>query len=253
MKINPFNRYQTANSWIVSVSLVLMAVGFMGALAFIGTGKASIKPGDSGISNISPETHSENTEETNKSLREEVAKLREEKSTLEKSLADGNTATKQINASLIEAKQFAGLTDLEGPGITVLLSDSKLGPEELLSLEGGIIHDADVLKVVNELWNAGAEAVSVNDLRVGPRSDFRCVGSTILIDGQRISAPVEIKAIGNPKQLNGALNMPGGILDEIRDVDEAMVKIEIVEKHFIKAFTGPTTFKYGKIPEKPTE
>ena len=46
---------------------------------------------------------------------------------------------------------------------------------------GQIIHDTDVLRVVNELWNAGAEAVTVNNRRVGPGTNYRCVGTTILV------------------------------------------------------------------------
>jgi uncharacterized protein YlxW (UPF0749 family) len=147
----------------------------------------------------------------------------------------------------LNTKLFAGLTEAEGPGVTIVLRDSTKPVENVLDPSGGIIHDTDVLKVVNELWNAGAEAVAVNGKRVGPRTNFRCVGSTILVDSIKIATPIRIEVIGDKDTLLGALNMPGGPLDEIRGVDPQMVQIEVVERHRLPAFNGPMSSKYAKV------
>ena len=64
------------------------------------------------------------------------------------------------------------------------------------------LHDIDVLSVVNELINAGAEAISINDQRWVANTAISCRGNTIDINGERIGAPFVIKAIGLPEYLS---------------------------------------------------
>lgn len=182
------------------------------------------------------------------SLREEVTKLREDKTKLETKLAQTGNATKEINDSLQETKMFAALTELKGQGLIVTLTDSKKPSDEMI-VESGLVHYLDVLKVVNELFNAGAEAIAVNGIRIGPRSDLRCVGSTILVSTQKIAPPIVVQAVGDSKTLLGAMNMPGGILTELRDVDPAMVMVEPANELTIPAYDGSTKFKFGSVPE----
>jgi uncharacterized protein YlxW (UPF0749 family) len=131
-----------------------------------------------------------------------------------------------------------------------LLRDSaKTAPGDFGGLNDAIVHDTDVLQVVNELFSAGAEAVSVNDLRVTNRVSFRCVGPTILVNDVKIASPIEIRAIGDPKTLLGAMNLPGGILAQFRQTDPSMVQLERVQRMTIKPFTGNTDFKFGKPPK----
>lgn len=183
-------------------------------------------------------------------LQQEVAKLRDENTRLQDVAAQGSSASKEINESLKDTKLFASLTDVTGPGITVTLSDSHKTADELGDYAQGIVHDMDVLKVVNELWNAGAEAIGVNGRRVGPTTNVRCVGTTITIDEQKIASPVAISAIGDQQTLFGAINLPGGALEEIRDVDPQMVKVELSKQIYLPAWTGSTTKKFAKVPDK---
>jgi uncharacterized protein YlxW (UPF0749 family) len=182
-------------------------------------------------------------------MKEEVAKVREENTRLQNVMAEGQNASKEINDSLQDLKVFAGLTEVEGPGITITLRDAPSGDEPAFDLSDAIIHDMDVLRVVNELWNAGAEAISVNNLRVGPGTSFRCVGSTILVDNERLASPVRIRAIGDAETLSGGLNLPGGILDNLRQVHSSMVTLEPVKQMRLAAYKGSTTRRQAVIPE----
>lgn len=180
---------------------------------------------------------------------QEVAKLREENTKLQNAMSSTTGQTKLLNDTLQEAKEFAGLTTLEGPGIRVTLRDAA-------GAESGnqIIHDVDVLKVVNELWAAGAEAISVNGHRIVGKSSFRCVGPVIHVDNIPIAPPVVVRAIGDPGTLRGALTLPLGVLAEIRSTgDPSMVAIDSVEKQVLPAYTGGTARKYGKTVEAETE
>lgn len=180
----------------------------------------------------------------------EVSKLQAENTRLENSLASQGPQSKVLNDSLQELKVFAGLTKVEGPGVVVTLRDSQKGTAGT-SLNFGlpsdaIIHDVDVLKVVNELVASGAEAVSVNNHRVAGNTSFRCVGTTILVNDIKIASPVVIRAIGDSNTLLGAMNMPGGVLAEIRQTDPSMVQIEGVKNEELPEFVGTTGHKFAK-------
>jgi uncharacterized protein YlxW (UPF0749 family) len=124
--------------------------------------------------------------------------------------------TKQRGAALspeqarqLSAAQFAaGVTAVTGPGLTVRLDE----PKESRTSNGGrggttpitatnILTDRDVRSVVNELWSDGAEAVSVNDVRLTATSAIRFAGEAVLIDFQPISPPYTVRAIGSADDL----------------------------------------------------
>lgn len=244
---NPFSKRHAPNKWVAPASVLMLAIGFLVSLAWSAQeNRATL------INSLPPDMRNEvisgNLDLANEvsKLRSEVTKLRSDKSRLETTLANQGSASKELNESLKESRVFAGLTGVEGPGVIVTLSDSRKTGEELLMAESGIIHFLDVLKVVNELWNAGAEAIDVNGHRVGPGTNFRCVGSVILVDTVKIASPVAIRAVGDNKTLYGAINLPGGALEELRQVDPGMVKVETVKALSLPPYDGTTTHKYAK-------
>ena len=143
----------------------------------------------------------------------------------------------------------AGLSEVEGPGIVITLKDSEAAAKQGLGGGDQIIHDIDVLRVVNELWAAGAEAVSVNNRRAAYSTSYRCVGPVIHVDGVPIASPVTIRAIGDGPTLLGGLNMPLGVLAEIRTSDPSMVQAEVLKMMRLPAYQGATTRKYATIPK----
>lgn len=244
--MDPFKKNVTS-AWVWPVSVVALIVGWFGSIAWI---EDTVNAGriDSLPENVRDRLLAGKLDAQAElvSLRGEIEKLRAENTTLQNQVAEGGKGSEEINKSLQDTKLFAGLTETEGPGMTIVLRDSRRPVENILDPSGGIIHDTDVLKVVNELWNAGAEAVAVNGKRVGPRTNFRCVGSTILVDSIKIATPIRIDVIGDLQTLSGAMNMPGGPLDEIRAVDPQMVEIVPVVKHRLPAFTGSMSSKFAK-------
>lgn len=182
----------------------------------------------------------------NEELRKELASLREEVTRLQNAVASGSAASKELNSSLQTLKVFAGLTEVEGPGVTVTLRDSKLAPSDAMDITGQIIHDTDILRIVNELRNAGAEAVAINNKRVGLGTNVRCVGTTVLVDEVRVAPPIVLRAIGEPDTLFGGITLPGGILSELKAVDPQMAEVSIVRKMRLPAFTGGTKFRVAK-------
>jgi len=246
--VNPFIRKRSENQWVLPLSVMTFVFGLITSLAWIGNQDRTSR-----VARLTEEQKQRyaagnlDLSEDNERLREEVSKLRSENSKLQNAVAQNSSASKSLNESLQEYKLYAALTPVEGPGVAVTLKDVKSkGPEEIASI-GEIIHDTDVLRVVNELKNAGAEAISVNNRRVGPLTNFRCVGTTILVDEYKIASPVVVRAIGDSDTLFGAINLPGGILDEIRRTDPKMVEVDPVQKMRLPGYSGPTTFKVAQV------
>ncbi len=248
--INPFHLRKQPNNWVVPVSLLMLVVGFLFSTAWIVTDRSANLQRDLGRMFSPGELPPLLTDqELGKKLAEqksEIVKLRADLATLQSKVSEGSSASKEINKNLKETSLFAGLTEVEGPGITITLSDSKKA--DLPSSEAGTIHDTDIIKVANELYAAGAEAIAVDNRRLATGSSVRCVGPTVLVDGERIASPITIKAIGNPKDLYGGVNIPRGVLDEIRLVDPNMVKVDVVDMQHLPAWSGPITRKYAKEP-----
>ncbi len=154
-------------------------------------------------------------------LRAEVDKLRLQLREYEGAMAEGRTATERLTAELDRLRVLAGLTRVRGSGIVVWLKDADKpppAPTPEVSAELGIVHDTDLLLLVNELRAAGAEAIAINDQRVVATTAVRCIGPLIAVNGVRISPPYEVAAIGDPDKLEKALTMPDGIADNFRSL-----------------------------------
>jgi len=154
---------------------------------------------------------------------------------------------KMLAGELEKAKMAAGLMPVKGRGLLVTLNDNPKIPKDAPPLEKEmyLVHDWQILQVVNELRSAGAEAVAVNGRRLGTNSYVRCVGLVIRIDDVRIGAPYKIEAIGDPEALRGALEAPGGILDEFRPY--ILTKVTPQEEISLPAMEGIPNFKHAKM------
>jgi uncharacterized protein YlxW (UPF0749 family) len=181
----------------------------------------------------------------------EISRLREQITELQEAMASQSKQTEVLNSNLQEVKLFAGLTEVSGPGIEILLKDSKEKSEEADVINQYNIHDRDVLVVVNDLWMSGAEAISVNNHRLSKNSNFRCEGPVIYVGRVPISSPVRIHAIGDPETLYGAMTMQGRYLDNIKKVDTDMVTVTKKDKIVLPGYTGSTESAFAKtVPAK---
>lgn len=137
-------------------------------------------------------------------------------------------------------KQRAGLTDVTGPGVIITINDSKIPVKDNENPNLYLIHDEDLLRVLNELRAGGAEAIAVNDQRLTGTSEVRCAGPTVMVNGKVFGPPFVIKAIGDPKTLSAALTMRGGVVESLKYWGIEL-KIQEVDQMIVPAFNG--TFK----------
>lgn len=114
----------------------------------------------------------------------------------------------ELQGELDWLRRLVGLTQVSGPGIIITLDDNEAAAaaakaSDPLAFDPNkyIIHDKDLLYLVNDLKAGGAEAISINNQRITTPSDIRCVGTVILVNSTRLAPPYEIKAIGDPERL----------------------------------------------------
>lgn len=163
-----------------------------------------------------------------------------------------NSSDDALETEVERLKEFAGEVPLEGKGIQLILDDSKVTAQVGENPNLYIIHDDDLLRVINELRAAGAEAISINGERLVSTSEIRCAGPTLSVNNNRSAPPYVILAIGNPSNLASALKLRGGVLDTFKfwGIQAELTMPEVVK---IPAFKGRRTFEYAQAAEEDQE
>lgn len=171
---------------------------------------------------------------------------------LRQQVAQSGSTSSENEEELKENNTYLGLTDVVGPGVEITLNDRQItqaeAKESILDLNAFLIHYSDILAIVNELKNAGAEAISVNDQRIVPNSSITCEGTVIKVNDVKIGAPFTIKAIGSPDLLYG-LNRTGGYIWRINETG-AIAEIRKSNEISISKYTGVLTTKYMQTVER---
>jgi uncharacterized protein YlxW (UPF0749 family) len=115
-----------------------------------------------------------------------------------------------LRGQLQNIQLLAGTVAVAGPGIVVTLSNPPTAAPSTAAGRAGstpigatqLLTDRDVRSVVNQLWAAGAEAISVNDIRLTPTAAIRFAGEAVLVDFEPINPPYIVRAIGNEDLLD---------------------------------------------------
>ena len=170
--------------------------------------------------------------------------------------SDEKTA-KLLQSELDELSTYLGMTDVQGEGITIILTDN--GGKELNDSRSKeiitSISSLDLLRVIRDLFAAGAEAVSINEQRIVGTSDIFLIGSSntpfIQVNSQRITSPYVIKAIGNKSYLESAVSIKSSMVQALKEEGHG---VEIQTSGYnrpvvIKAYTGTISNKYMKDKE----
>ena len=179
-------------------------------------------------------------------------KLEEAENQLEVERANStqnNTELTDLENEIKDGNKILGLSEVTGNGLIITINDNQdislnswFADPNLL-----VVHDADLISVVNELKNAGAEAISINEQRLVTTSAIECDGNIIKVNGEKIGAPFTIKAIGLPEVLIN-VDRFGGYLDNLRETRYLKVSIEkATDKKTITIpkYTGVMKFQYA--------
>ena len=176
-------------------------------------------------------------------LEAQLAQLQDELELYREKAAQENGYQDALKAEVDRLELLAGMVDVGGPGVTVVMRDSSAanttGDEA-----GYLIHDSDLLSVINELRSAGAEAISLNGERILAGSEVRCTGAVVTVNGRRYAAPYVIMAIGDKDTLYSALTMRSGVAD-ILSQWKIEVSVTMNDKLLIPKYSGAVEFRYA--------
>jgi uncharacterized protein YlxW (UPF0749 family) len=162
----------------------------------------------------------------NEELRREVASLERDLDALTGDQARGETSVDQIRRDLDRIRSWAGLGAVTGPGVAITVTGS---------IEGAGVED-----LINELRNAGADAISIDGVRVVPGTVVAGPAGGLSIENTALSDPFEIRAIGSPETLTGSLTRIGGPIAQLAATYPlAVVTVTPVERMELAASLRP--------------
>jgi uncharacterized protein YlxW (UPF0749 family) len=139
-------------------------------------------------------------------LRQEIA---EQRATLQELTTSGSTdaaALQQARDRVTALGILNGTIAAHGPGLVMTIRDP-----------AAAVRVADVLDVLQELRNAGAETMQIDGIRVGVSSAVTGDAGSLELDGQPLTAPHEVRVIGSPDDLQTAMNIPGGVVSTVQN------------------------------------
>ncbi len=181
---------------------------------------------------------------TYESLYNELEERQQQLEETRAQVANKSDEDSQNEEEIKENQTLLGLTDVSGQGIVIYLDENReVDSSEVLNISEYLVHEEDLLYIINELFNAGADAISINDQRIVSTTSIVCDGNIIRINGEMVGVPITIKAIGYPERLEYALTRPGGYLQLMAD-GGVEVYVERSDNIEIPKFEGVYSSKY---------
>lgn len=170
-------------------------------------------------------------------LEETNAKIEE----YETKKANNQETSELLNKELQQANLLLGKTDVVGEGIIVTLRDNELSDGEIIKIEL-----EDIIQLLNELRLAGAEAISINGVRVINTTDVALINNSFLVvDKHKISSPYIVKAIGKQSYLESGLTQKdSGYIDKVISKYDKIAEVERSKNIEIPKYDGEMNIKY---------
>jgi len=214
--------------------LTLAAVAFvLGLLVVVQLRAQASGSGFAGLSSQELTVLVANLNSHNETLRQEVAALERDLATLSLNRDRGASSVDQARAEIARIRAYAGLEPVGGGGVTVTVD----GP-----IDGPGVED-----LVNELRNAGAEAIGVGGLRLVAGSVVSGAPGGLFVDGVTLADPFEVAAIGPSETLTGSLTRSGGIVAQLAATHpEVTLTVTPVERIVLPATTRDLRPSHGR-------
>ncbi len=213
--------------------LAMSAVAFvLGLLVVAQLRSQQTVPALTGVSSQDLTILVANLNTRNDQLRTEIATLDRELSELRGNRSRGETSLDQLRDDLADVRAFAGQEAVAGPGVSVTVA--------------GPISASAVGELINELRNAGAEAVAVEDVRIVAGSVVAGPPGGLSLENTVLGDPFEIRAIGSREALTGSLTRIGGIVAQLAATEErATLTVTPVERTVVPASERNLLPRYG--------
>jgi uncharacterized protein YlxW (UPF0749 family) len=185
------------------------------------------------------------------SLKKQIADLRAELSSVQHADAARKDSVVDFGNEMALQRVKAGMVAVRGPGVMATFDDStdRSIPENE-DPANYILHDYDLRDILNTLWIAGAEAISVNGERIVSSTSLYCVGTTVICNATRLSPPYEVHAIGDVQALSAALEGSPQMekFNQRARIYDLPVNIAQDRQIQVPAYNGSFVFKFAKVP-----
>ena len=168
-------------------------------------------------------------------LHDEVTDLQVELQALDTSAQRDELARQTAARQLDDLQILAGTVAAHGPGVVVKVDDPA----------GKFTFDL-LIDLIQELRDAGAEALAVGDRRIGTATWFGAAHGGVSVDGHVVSSPYRIVAIGDPATLEGGLNIPGGAVDSLSALDRVEVGVVRESDVVVPALDRTPSFRVAR-------
>jgi len=185
-------------------------------------------------------------------LRAKQTELAEEVESLSK--AEGTEMVTEVQEQVDALAQPAGMLAVEGPGLTVTLTDAPDAFVDQLDgttvdLDALVVHQQDIQAVANAMWAGGAEAMTIQGQRVISTTGIKCVGNTVILHGVPYAPPYVLRAVGDPDAMLTSINT-NGYIERYRKVAEAGglgYDLDVETELNLPAYEGSVDLRYARV------
>ncbi len=228
-----FNRVQ------LSLTITLLSLGILMSVQFRTTQEA--------LKSLTAQTQQDlavtlkNLSEKKYTLQKELWDLQVKVKSLDSASLERNDVVKSLQEELDKLNGASGAAALNGPGVKITIPPST-----------PIVTD-ELISIINEMWNVGAEGVAVNGLRITsytPVYEGDSNGTIkAFIAGQPLNYPYTITAIGDPDKLINGINIAGGTIDLLR-VNKTLVHVEKQQDLVLLVAKQPLRLEHARVTDK---
>ena len=240
------DRVRSIPSWQVTLSVALLVLGFLIAAQISSEGPRIRYTTQERTPLVDTVLGLQKGQDV---LKAQILDIRAQIGAAEGQLPASAAQEKQMNAELEKARIAAGLVQLSGSGLVFRLEDADVGAGAPAA--DGLVTARDVRILVQELWLAGAEAISVNNERVAAPTAILDIGNSILVNSAYLAPPYEIRAIGS-KDLYGTLSSAASFIEFVQDrVSPSGLKLSFAELDSVQipAYAGSVTVRFMRVTE----
>lgn len=244
------------NVWRIGTPVVVLLSGALFAVSGTNSQGTDLRPGR--YTDLATLTQS--ASDDYEALQAESLRLKTEVDALTDAVDDARVRREQRLAE--ELRGPAGLEEVDGPGLTVVLSDAPedaleeavRNPDPELDLDRLVVHQQDIQAVVNALWAGGAGAVTIQGQRVVTTTGIKCSGSAVRLQGVPYPQPYTIQAVGDPALLQAALDSNLDVARYRADADRPDIGVgwSLEEESAIAApaYTGLVDISLAKVQKQ---
>lgn len=236
----------TSRIWSAAVPVVAALAGLLFATSAGAAGGSDLRAGGTDLPGL---IRSDTRTVEGKAAQAQA--LRRQVDGLTAQLAASDPKLAQESARSARLAPLAGTEAVTGPSLRVELSDAGTGGRipEGYTVDDVVVHQQDVQAVVNALWAAGAEAMTIQDQRVIATSAVRCVGNTLILQGRVYSPPYVITALGDPATLRAGLDGDRAVSVYREYVDLVGLGYRVSEPGEVTmpAFTGEVNPRFARV------